>query len=301
MRWSKTTTLLALSCIGVWCGHRQLAHGGALLQRDWEQQPFDPAQLPAAGAARALCQGLPGAQPANGEAARSATTRLAPTLWLSACAPCCQGVFHVEGKYTSRGARLIEVNCRMGGCAVALRRWAVPRAPWAALSVALPSPAPPPPTCAGGGPVRTMNKLCWGVDLVEEQLLCSAGDAGAAPRPVPATLAPASARPLASCTGIPSRPPVAPKPLMNIAEFSVNAKKSGVQRDLTFLDKNQDMPGVLYARPLVDAGSSVVCVEDGLPTWVCELMVTKPDIHEAIEFVKAIEQEIQAAMPIDAK
>jgi hypothetical protein len=30
------------------------------------------------------------------------------------------GVFHVEGKYTSRGARLIEVNCRMGGGPV---RW----------------------------------------------------------------------------------------------------------------------------------------------------------------------------------
>jgi hypothetical protein len=30
------------------------------------------------------------------------------------------GVFHVELKYTSRGARLIEVNCRMGGGPV---RW----------------------------------------------------------------------------------------------------------------------------------------------------------------------------------
>jgi hypothetical protein len=27
--------------------------------------------------------------------------------------PLSQGVFHVEGKYTSRGPRLIEVNCRM--------------------------------------------------------------------------------------------------------------------------------------------------------------------------------------------
>lgn len=26
----------------------------------------------------------------------------------------------------------------------------------------------------------------------------------------------------------------------------------------------------------------VVCVEDGLPTWVCELMVSKPTIDEAI-------------------
>lgn len=43
------------------------------------------------------------------------------------------GAFHVEGKYTSRGARLIEVNCRMGG-----------------------------------GPVRNINLRVWGVDMVEE-------------------------------------------------------------------------------------------------------------------------------------
>ena len=77
-----------------------------------------------------------------------------------------QGVFHVELKYTTHGPRLIEVNCRMGG-----------------------------------GPVRATNLLVWGVDLVEEQLLCSAG--------------------------IPSRPPIAAKPLMYIAEYSVNAKVSG--------------------------------------------------------------------------
>ena len=75
-------------------------------------------------------------------------------------------MFHVELKYTSHGPRLIEVNCRMGG-----------------------------------GPVRATNLLVWGVDLVEEQLLCSAG--------------------------IPSRPPIAAKPLMYIAEYSVNAKVSG--------------------------------------------------------------------------
>ena len=84
-----------------------------------------------------------------------------------------QGVFHVECKYTSRGARLIEVNCRMGG-----------------------------------GPVRNINLLVWGVDLVEEHLLTTAG--------------------------IPSRPPVAPKPLMHIAEFSSNAKKTGVLQDTDF-------------------------------------------------------------------
>ena len=82
-------------------------------------------------------------------------------------------MFHVELKYTSHGPRLIEVNCRMGG-----------------------------------GPVRATNLLVWGVDLVEEQLLCSAG--------------------------IPSRPPIAPKPLMYIAEYSVNAKVSGRIMNIDF-------------------------------------------------------------------
>jgi carnosine synthase len=50
------------------------------------------------------------------------------------------GVFHVESKYTSQGARLIEVNCRMGGMQV-----------------------------------RNINLLTWGVDLVEEHLLTVVG------------------------------------------------------------------------------------------------------------------------------
>ncbi|KAF4669667.1 Carnosine synthase 1 [Perkinsus chesapeaki] len=50
------------------------------------------------------------------------------------------GVFHVEGKYTSRGPKLIEVNARLGG-----------------------------------GPVHMMNKIANGVDLVDEELLLSVG------------------------------------------------------------------------------------------------------------------------------
>ncbi len=57
--------------------------------------------------------------------------------------------------------------------------------------------------------------------------------------------------------GIPSRPPVAAKPLMNIAEFSVNAMKTGILRDAHFLDKYQNDPDVLYARPIVQPGSKV--------------------------------------------
>lgn len=37
-------------------------------------------------------------------------------------------------------------------------------------------------------------------------------------------------------------------------------------------------------------------MEDGLPTWVCELMVSKSTIDEAISYVKKMEEEIQAAM-----
>ena len=151
------------------------------------------------------------------------------------------GVFHVECKYTSRGARLIEVNCRMGG-----------------------------------GPVRNMNLMVWGVDLVEEGLLLAAG--------------------------IPSRPPVAAAPLTHIAEFSVNAQKTGVLTDVSFMEKYNDMPGVLYVRPLVEAGAKVVCVDDGMPTWVCEIMVQHPSSTQAaIDHVNEIEQALQKEMPIDER
>lgn len=148
------------------------------------------------------------------------------------------GVFHVEGKYTSRGPRLIEVNCRMGG-----------------------------------GPVRTMNQIVWGVDLVEEALLCAAG--------------------------LPSNPPTASKPLVNVAEYSVNAMKSGILKNNDHLAKFSNEKDILYARPLADPGTKVVGAKDGLPTWVCELLVTKPTVDEAIAYVKSIEQEIQSSIIIE--
>ena len=37
------------------------------------------------------------------------------------------------------------------------------------------------------------------------------------------------------------------------------------------------LPSALRLAP--QAGSKVVCVEDGLPTWVCELMVVKPTVQ----------------------
>jgi carnosine synthase len=47
----------------------------------------------------------------------------------------------------------------------------------------------------------------------------------------------------------------------------------------------------------LQAGSKVVCVADGLPTWVCELMVVKPTVQEAIDFIQQIEADL--VIPID--
>jgi carnosine synthase len=65
------------------------------------------------------------------------------------------GVFHIEGKLSSNGPRLIEVNCRMGG-----------------------------------GPIRSVHLTRSGVDLVVEQLLIAAG-LPAVPDAVPETSRPA--------------------------------------------------------------------------------------------------------------
>ena len=148
------------------------------------------------------------------------------------------GVFHVEAKFTTRGPRLIEVNCRMGG-----------------------------------GPVRATNLLVWGVDLVEEHLLTAAG--------------------------IPARPPVSPVPLKHIAEYSINAPKTGRMAHADFMDEWAAHPDVLYAHALVAPGDRVTCVDDGMPTWVAELMVAKPTVDEAIEFVQMIEKQVSAALPIE--
>ena len=61
----------------------------------------------------------------------------------------------------------------------------------------------------GGGPVALMNQLVWGIDLVEEQFLASAG--------------------------IPSRPYLAKRPDRCVAENSVNAKKTGTLKSTDFL------------------------------------------------------------------
>ena len=61
----------------------------------------------------------------------------------------------------------------------------------------------------GGGPVRDLNLLSWGVDLVEEQLYAS--------------------------SGIPARPLASRTPLASLAEYSFGAPVSGVMQTGDFL------------------------------------------------------------------
>lgn len=36
----------------------------------------------------------------------------------------------------------------------------------------------------------------------------------------------------------------------------------------------------------------VICVEDGMPEWICEICVCRPTVRDAIEFVKQVEKDI---------
>lgn len=38
-----------------------------------------------------------------------------------------------------------------------------------------------------------------------------------------------------------------------------------------------------------------------MPTWVYEVLVTKPDLEEAIEYVQKVERELDPLMPIQPK
>jgi hypothetical protein len=48
-----------------------------------------------------------------------------------------------------------------------------------------------------------------------------------------------------------------------MAEYSINAKITGILQDTHFLDKWQDHPDVLYARPLVEVCSCSKMHSDG--------------------------------------
>jgi len=117
----------------------------------------------------------------------------------------------------------------------------------------------------GGGQVFECNLRSWGVDLVEETLFAA--------------------------LGIPARPPVPKQPLSAVAYCYVNAPYSGTAGSLSGLEAMQKRTDVVWAKPLVKPGAEVVGPQDGLPTWLCDLFVTKPKAQDALDFLFALEKE----------
>uniref|UniRef100_A0A7S2WXH8 ATP-grasp domain-containing protein n=1 Tax=Chloropicon primus TaxID=1764295 RepID=A0A7S2WXH8_9CHLO len=114
----------------------------------------------------------------------------------------------------------------------------------------------------GGGPVRSMNLDVWGVDLVEEHLMTT--------------------------VGLPSLPPVPEKPITCIGQYSVNAVRSGVVTEEidAEVEKTRKLPNVKSVESFVAAGDRVVGLADGMPSWICDIMVEKDNAKEALAYVE---------------
>ena len=152
-----------------------------------------------------------------------------------------RGVFCLNMKYTSRGPRLIEVNSRMGGMSV-----------------------------------RDHNRLCWGVDLVQEQLLCT--------------------------VGLPCRPPKAAAPLQASAGVYTSAEASGVVANADVLAEYVDKDVFEYFHPFVAPGDTVVGPAEAsdFPTWLCGYMLHAPSVREAIDAAQKVNDDVVRRVQVRA-
>ena len=118
----------------------------------------------------------------------------------------------------------------------------------------------------GGGPTRKIHKLVSGVDLVLEQFLMA--------------------------VGIPSRPPVAMRPLSRIAYAFINARRSGTVTSTDFVEQYRKRPGVVWILVYVNEGERIVGPDDGHPSWLGDIVVSHSDGQEALRVVQELEEEI---------
>lgn len=123
----------------------------------------------------------------------------------------------------------------------------------------------------GGGPVRECNRLVWGVDLVEEALFCA--------------------------LGVPARPVLPAVPSTCVGYNFINAQRSGTIRSTQCFEALRTRDGVLSSDPLVKLGDKVVGPRDGLPTWLCLLVVSRPSSREARDYLFELEKTL--AVEID--
>jgi hypothetical protein len=119
----------------------------------------------------------------------------------------------------------------------------------------------------GGGQVRENNLAVWGVDLVNESLL--------------------------SAIGMPNAPPVPDTSLTCRSALYFNAMRTGFVGKGDWLEAIRGLPGVVYAKLLVKEGDAVTCCEDGMPTWLGQLMCDGATPEEAMDRVKAYEKLVR--------
>jgi biotin carboxylase len=116
----------------------------------------------------------------------------------------------------------------------------------------------------GGGPIRLQHKYVYGVDLVEEQLLSCIGVA-----------------PSVDCE---SRLAVPLEPNRCYVSSTPNAARSGVVKNLSFLDHVRTRPDLLGLWEFVQPDTPVVGPEDGQPSWLCEVaLVGDQGSHELLK------------------
>ncbi|KAG8468042.1 hypothetical protein KFE25_007094 [Diacronema lutheri] len=118
----------------------------------------------------------------------------------------------------------------------------------------------------GGGQVRETHRRVYGVDLVEETLF--------------------------ACVGIPCRPHKADPPLCHLAYNYVNAQRSGRVTDMTAVRKLDALPNVVYAKPLVKEGDVIVGPEEGMPTWIADIMVSTQEAEQALQTVLHLSESL---------
>ncbi|KAF4697444.1 Carnosine synthase 1 [Perkinsus olseni] len=81
---------------------------------------------------------------------------------------------------------------------------------------------------------------------------------------------------------------------MSIAYAFVGAPKSGVVDSIEFLDKFRDISGVVQLSALVHDGEAVVGPDDGMPSWIAELVVSLSDGRKAKALAQKLSSEIAA-------
>ncbi|KAJ1616050.1 hypothetical protein T492DRAFT_896309 [Pavlovales sp. CCMP2436] len=85
-------------------------------------------------------------------------------------------------------------------------------------------------------------------------------------------------------------------PLCYLAYNYVNARYSGVVTDISAVVALAEQASVVYAKPLVKTGACIVGPEDGMPTWVADIMVSSDKPSEALQTVLALSDSLTPSL-----